>query len=90
MPMISMESRDLALTIGRIGRTASIYNIRSECARFGVTPEAATKEIDAIVRVIRGWREHFHECGVAPHDIDYIAPAFLPPCFFYREPVQGA
>lgn len=90
MPMMSMESRDLALTIGRIGRTASIYNIRSECARFGVTPEAATKEIDAIVRVIRGWREHFHECGVAPHDIDYIAPAFLPPCFFYREPVQGA
>jgi serine/threonine-protein kinase HipA len=84
-----MERRDLALTVGRFGRTASIYNIISECARFGVTPEAAIKEIDAIVGVIRGWREHFHECGVPPQDIDYIAPAFLPPCFFYEERMQG-
>ncbi len=84
-----MERRDLALTIGRFGRNASIYNILSQCTRFGVTAEAATKEIDAIVGVIRVWREHFHECGVPPHDIDTIAPAFLPPCFFYEEPVQG-
>ena len=85
-----MERRDLALTIGNFGRTASIYNILSECTRFGVTREAARNEIDAIVGVIRGWREHFHECGVSSHDVDYLAPAFLPPCFFYEEPVQGA
>ena len=89
MPMVSMERRDLALTIGSFGRTASIYNILSQCARFGVAPEAARRDLDAIVGVIRGWREHFHACGVSPHDIDYIAPAFLPPCFFYEEPVQG-
>src|ERR1019366_8013533 len=29
MPMVSMERRDLALTIGSFGRTASIYNILS-------------------------------------------------------------
>jgi serine/threonine-protein kinase HipA len=89
MPMVSMERRDLALTIGSFGRTASIYNILSGYARFGVTHEAATKEIAAIVGVIRGWREHFHECGVSSRDVDYITSAFLPPCFFYEEPIQG-
>lgn len=81
-PVVSMERRDLALTIGSFGRTASIYNIVSECGRFGVTPEAATREIDAIVSVLRGWREQIHECGVSSGDINYIAPAFLPPSFF--------
>jgi serine/threonine-protein kinase HipA len=89
MPMVSMERRDLALTVGKFGRTASIYNIASECTRFGVTPEAATREIDAIAGVVRGWREHFHECGVSSRDVDYIAPAFLPPCFFNEQPVQA-
>lgn len=84
-----METRDLALTIGSFGRSASLYNIRSECTRFGVTAEAATKEIDAIVEVIRGWRELFHECGVSRQDIDFIAPAFLPSCFFFDKPVSG-
>ena len=90
MPMVSMERRDLALTIGSFGRTASIYNILSQCARFGVKPETAKKEIDSIVSIIRAWREHFQECGVSPVDSDYVASAFLPPCFFYEQPEQGA
>jgi hypothetical protein len=69
--------------------TASICNIVSECTRFGMTREAVTNEIESIVGVIRGWREHFHECAVSSQDIDYIAPAFLPPGFFHKEPVRA-
>lgn len=89
MPVVSMERRDLALTIGSFGRTASIYNIVSQCTRFGMPREAVTKEIESIVGVIRGWREHFHECAVSSQDIDYIAPAILPPSFFHKEPVRA-
>ena len=85
-----MERRDLALAIGSFGRTASIYNIVSQCARFGMTPDAAQKELATMVDIIRGWREHFHTCGVSPQDIDYIAPPFLPPCFFHEQPVEPA
>ena len=90
MPMISMERRDLALVAGSHGRSASIYNIVSQCARFGVKPEAAKREIDTIVAIVRGWREHFHACGVSAQDIEYITSAFLPPCFFNEQPVEAA
>lgn len=87
-PLVSLEHRDLAMTIGSYGRTASIYNLVSQCERFGLTAEAARKEIENIVTTVRTWREHFHACGVSLKDIDYIAPAFLPECFFFEKPPE--
>lgn len=89
-PMTSIDKRALAMAVGHNGRTASIYNIVSQCQRFGLTPAEAKKEIDAIVEVIRSWREHFHACGVSVQDIDHMATAFLPPCFYYEQPVEDA
>ncbi|MDR0781795.1 MAG: HipA domain-containing protein [Pseudomonadales bacterium] len=81
-PALSLERRDLALVVGNYGRTASIYNLLSQAARFGLSVAAARQEIDQIVAVIRQWRERFFACGVCTKDIEYIAPAILPECFF--------
>jgi serine/threonine-protein kinase HipA len=89
MPVVSLERRDLAMTIGTYGRTASIYNLLSQCERFGLTTDAATKEIENLVAIVRTWREHFRACGVSAKDIEYIAPAFLPECFFFEKPPQA-
>lgn len=35
-----------------------------------------------LVGVVRDWRDTFFACGVSAKDIDYIAPAILPDCFF--------
>jgi len=44
-------------------------------------------EIDRLVDVVRHWRDTFFACGVSAKDIDYIAPAMLPDCFFFeRQP----
>ena len=83
MPLVSMERRDLALTVGSYGRTASVYNLLSQCARFGLTIEGAGKMIDGIVNVVRGWREYFFASGVSAQDVETIAPAILPDCFFW-------
>jgi serine/threonine-protein kinase HipA len=80
--MISLERRDLAMTIGAWGRTASIGNLLSRCERFGLTVDAARVTIDAVVATVRTWRDHFRDCGVAPEDIERMASAFLPECFF--------
>lgn len=85
---MSLEHRDLALNVGDYGRTASIFNLVSQCARFGLSPEGARKVINAVVVVVRTWREVFGEQGVAARDIEYIAPAFLPECFFLEDPPQ--
>jgi serine/threonine-protein kinase HipA len=88
VPSVSLERRDLALTLGRFGRTASVYNLLSQCSRFGLSVDAARAEIERIAAVVRGWREVFVECGVSAQDIEYIAPAFLPECFFFEQPPQ--
>jgi serine/threonine-protein kinase HipA len=83
-PSVSLERRDLALTVGAYGRTASIYNLLSQCGRFGLTTETARQEINNMITVIRGWRDVFVACGVSVIDMEYIAPAFLPECFFHE------
>jgi serine/threonine-protein kinase HipA len=85
-PVVSLERRDLALTVGSYGRTASIYNLLSQVGRFGLSIEAARAEIDKIVEVARLWRDSFFACGVSAQDIDYIAPAILPDGFFFESP----
>jgi serine/threonine-protein kinase HipA len=83
-PVVSLERRDLALTVGNYGRTASIYNLLSQAGRFGLSAEEARAEIDRLVGVVRYWRDTFFACGVSAKDIDYIAPAILPDCFFFE------
>ena len=76
------------MTIGAYGRTASIYNLLSQCQRFGLTAEAARKEIESVVATVRTWREHFCACGVSAKDTEHMAQAFLPECFFFERPVE--
>jgi serine/threonine-protein kinase HipA len=83
-PVVSLERRDLALTVGDFGRTASIYNLLSQSGRFGLSAQEARAQIDRLVEVVRGWRDSFFACGVSLKDIDYIAPAILPECFFFE------
>lgn len=85
-PVVSLERRDLALSVGSYGRTASIYNLLSQAGRFGLSAQAAHAEIDRIVEVIRNWRDNFFACGVSAKDIGYIASAMLPDCFFFEIP----
>ena len=87
-PVVSLEHRDLALTIGAFGRTASIYNLISQCDRFGLTAAAARKEIEIVTSTVRGWRDRFRVSGVSEKDVEFIAPAFLPECFFFEKPFQ--
>src|SRR5437016_836895 len=87
--VLMVERFDLEMTVGAYGRTASIYNVLSQCERFGLTVEAARKEIDKIVAVVRPWRDHFRVHGVSAKDIDYIASAFLPESFFFEKPPEN-
>lgn len=87
-PLVSLERRDLAMTVGTYGRSASIYNLLSQCERFGLTTEAARKDIENVVTTVRTWRDRFRACGVSEMDVEYIAPAFLPECFFFEKPPE--
>ena len=85
---LSQERRDLAMTVGRFGRVASLFNILSEHARFRLTEEHAREEFVRIVDVVRTWRAVFHGCGVSERDIRFVEPAFLPKPLFFEKPVE--
>lgn len=87
-PKVSIDRRDLAMTVGKFGRTASIYNLVSECGRFGLDADSAKAEVAKIVDVVRGWRDSFRADGVSEKDIAYVQSAFLPECFFLEKPQE--
>jgi serine/threonine-protein kinase HipA len=90
VPVVSLERRDLALTVGSYGRAASLYNLVSQSNRFGLSEVEARKEIRHVASVVRKWRDRFAASGVSRKDIEYIAPAMLSPSFLSEEPPQAA
>jgi serine/threonine-protein kinase HipA len=84
--MVSLERRDLALTVGSYGRTASLYNLISQSERFGISEKDAREEVRKVAAVVAEWRAGFSACGVSREDIEFIAPAMLPTCFLNEVP----
>lgn len=74
-PMLATE-RNLHLSIGRQGRSATLDNALSGYARFAITLQDALEIIDRIWRVVREWKVRFEGYGVAGREIEAIAPAF--------------
>jgi serine/threonine-protein kinase HipA len=86
VPLVSVERRDLALEVGRFGRSAGLYNILSHCTAFGLTKEEAQALIDRMLAVVRGWHEFFIQRGVEQRSIEMLEQAMLPPSSFRDTP----
>lgn len=87
--LLSQERRDLALEAGRYGRVASVYNLLSGCASFGLKLEEAQVIIDKMVEVVKGWRELFTRHQVEERSIEHVSGAILPECFFRKDPTPA-
>jgi len=78
MPQVSLERRDLALTVGDFGRRASAQNLLSQCTRFLITPGEASKVIDDMEACVRTrWHAVARRAGVTEADCQKIARAFV-------------
>ncbi len=89
VPLVSQERRDLALTVGKYGRAASLYNLLSQCGVFGLSPEQARAEVIAMLDVVKGWRDMFAARGVEPGTLEMLQGAMLPASFFRTEPADA-
>jgi serine/threonine-protein kinase HipA len=76
-PAVSLERRDLAMICGDRGRYANAANLLSECGRFLLTLDEATRilaDMEAIVK--QRWYEIARREGVSEPDCQRIATAF--------------
>ena len=76
-PAVSVERRDLALTIGDFGRYANVTNLQSQCARFLLTPDHASQIINEMEEHVRArWYAVARGVGTSEPDCATIARAF--------------
>jgi serine/threonine-protein kinase HipA len=79
---VSVERRDLALTVGDAGRYANAENILSQCARFLMKPEEARAVVDKMEKRVRSsWYKVARQAGVTEKDCTTISSAFAYPGF---------
>jgi serine/threonine-protein kinase HipA len=79
---VSQEHRDLAMTVGDLGRYASAQNLLSQCKRFLLdTGEAAKTIADMAAKIEKDWRKVATKAGVTAQDREKIKGAFVYPGF---------
>jgi serine/threonine-protein kinase HipA len=77
-PAVSVERRDLALTVGNFGRYANAINLMSQCERFLLEREEASRIIaDLEARVRNRWYAVARSEGVSEADCAKIARSFV-------------
>ncbi len=83
-PQVSVERRDLALTIGDYGRYANATNLASQAARFLLEREEARRMIDQMEACVRArWYAVARRDGVSESDCEKISRAFAYEGFRY-------
>lgn len=77
MPQASTE-RDLAMEVGSVkNRRANRSNLLSECGRFRMSREDASRLIDKMKATVSArWRDAVKECGGTEADLKAIERAF--------------
>ena len=54
---------------GDQGYDSTLENAMSRCQSFGLDARAAALEVERIIGVVDGWKQHFAQCGVSAADV---------------------
>jgi serine/threonine-protein kinase HipA len=66
----------LAMSVGALGREASLENALSRAVRFGLSHEEARTVVKDLVETAQGWRDHFASAGCTDFEIRALEPSF--------------
>jgi serine/threonine-protein kinase HipA len=81
-PLVSVERRDLALTVGRFNRYANRENLLSECERFRLDKPQAAALIDQMKQTVESrWHAVLRSRGMTEKDCTLLARSFVYPGF---------
>jgi serine/threonine-protein kinase HipA len=61
------------LQVGTQGHDSTLDNAMSQCELFGLSRDAAAKEVTSVIAVVDGWPAHFKACGVTDRDLENLA-----------------
>jgi serine/threonine-protein kinase HipA len=58
--------------VGKDGHDSTIANALSQHMLFGLSEAQANSEIASVVHCVKGWKDHFQQCGVSSADIESL------------------
>ena len=67
---------DLAMSVGKSGRAASLENAMSRAARFGLSNKEGKTIVGQIAEGVRHWRDFFEEVGLTGNELKALMPSF--------------
>lgn len=77
-PSVSTEHRDLAMSVGNMGRWANAKNLLSECQRFSLTPTQAENIVNTTAEIVKkNWYATLRNAGVSERDCEKLNSAFV-------------
>jgi serine/threonine-protein kinase HipA len=78
MPHVSVERRDLAMTIGKFGRYANRMNLVSSAGAFRLREADATALFDSMAEMVKNrWYVAFRREGVSEKDCETLSRSFV-------------
>lgn len=78
IPEISVERRDLAMTIGKFGRYANRVNLVSSAGAFRLQEAEATALFDSMAEIVKNrWYTVFRRESVSEKDCETVSRAFV-------------
>jgi serine/threonine-protein kinase HipA len=78
MPHISVERRDLAMSIGKFGRYANRVNLVSSAGAFRLQVAEATVLFDSMAQIVKNhWYATFRREGVSEKDCETVSRSFV-------------
>jgi len=84
-PVIAQDRRDLAMTVGDMGRFANSKNILSQSTRFLLENGQAKTIVSGMTERVRNtWYDVVKSCGVSEKDAETISRAFVYEGFSYE------
>jgi serine/threonine-protein kinase HipA len=86
----SLEHRDLAMRVGKLGRLAIRQNLLSGAPRFGLPVAEASNTVDEMKTVVeKYWRVEIRGLGGSEEDCEAVFGAFLYPGFEFERDTVG-
>ena len=58
---------------GDDGHASTLANAMSQCNLFGLSQADAAAEVEQVISVVNGWKEHFVAAGVSAKDVESLA-----------------
>ncbi|MBR2299990.1 MAG: HipA domain-containing protein [Alphaproteobacteria bacterium] len=84
-PLVSIESRDLAMICGDYGRKANKYNLLTQAKRFLLSDDEAKDIINRMEKIVSSkWYSIAKSAGVSENDCEKIRGAFVYEGFNYK------